>query len=142
MAEQTGLNNYQKTAYRLAASVIELLDPEFAEGEYLVNFSHMNSADHYVKKHVDKDDITHQYLLGFGDYTGDVTLSVYDANEQFNQSFDCKNRILKVDGRLPHGVSKTPQFAGNRFAVIWYKSYDHRITQPTPVLESPVFVYP
>lgn len=54
---QTGLNEWQKTAYRLAASVIELLDPEFAAGEYLVNFSHMNSADHYVKKHVDKDDI-------------------------------------------------------------------------------------
>ena len=71
-----------------------------------------------------------------------MKLFVYDANEQFNQAFDCKNKILKVDGRLPHRVRKTPQFAGNRFAVIWYKSYDRRITQPTPILESPAFVYP
>ena len=65
-------------------------------------------------------------------------LFVYD---NFTQSFDCKGRILKVDGRLPHRVRKTPDFDGNRFAVIWYKSYDARITAPTPILANPQFVY-
>ena len=140
--EQTGLNPYQKSAYEKAKRVIEILDPEFATGEtYLVNFAHMNSRHHYVKKHVDADDITYQYILSFGQYQGDVKLFVYDKNGNFHQSYNCKDRILKVDGRLPHRVRKTPDFEGNRFAVIWYKSYDARITEPTPVLAKPYFVY-
>ena len=49
--------------------------------------------------------------------------------------------ILKADGRLPHRVRKTPDFDGNRVAVIWYKSYYARITAPTPILANPHFVY-
>jgi hypothetical protein len=140
--EQAGLNLEQKIAYEKAKLVIELLDPDFAVGEtYLVNFSHMNSRHHYVKKHVDSGDITYQYILSFGEYTGDVKLFVYNKDGSFNQAYDCKDRILKVDGRLPHRVRKTPGFEGNRFAVIWYKSFDARITAPTPVLETPEFVY-
>ena len=141
--KQKGINEYQKRAYVLAKCVIELLDPVFAKGEtYLVNFSHMDSRLQHVKKHVDGDDITYQYILSFGDYQGDVKLFVYDALGYFRQSFNCKGRILKVDGRRPHRVRKTPDFEGNRFAVIWYKSYDERITAPTPILEDPYFVYP
>ena len=131
----------QTGAYMKAKKVIELLDPEFATGEYLVNFSHMNSPNHYVKKHIDGDDITYQYLFSFGDYKGAVKLFVYDQNGSFTQSFNCKDKILKVDGRLPHRVRKTPDFEGNRFAVIWYKSYDGRISEPTPILAHPHFVY-
>ena len=140
--EQAGVTPHQMGAYVLAKRVIELLDPEFAAGEtYLINFSHMDSPHHYVKKHVDADDITHQYILAFGEYKGDVKLFVYDKRGNFTQSFDCKGRILKVDGRLPHRVRKTPDFDGNRFSVIWYKSYDARITAPTPILANPHFVY-
>ena len=140
--DQKGINDYQKRAYAMAKGVIDLLDPEFAAGEtYLVNFSHMNSRHHYVKRHVDVDDITYQYILSFGEYQGDVKLFVYDKMGNFHQSYNCKDRILKVDGRLPHRVRKTPDFEGNRFAVIWYKSYDARISVPTPVLANPYFVY-
>lgn len=101
----------------------------------------MDSPDHYVKKHVDKDDITYQYIFSFGNYSGDVKLFVYDNVGNFTGSFDCKDKILKVDGRLPHRVCKTPNFYGDRFAVIWYKSYDVRITAPMPILHNPHFVY-
>ena len=54
--------------------------------------------------------------------------------------FDCRDRVLKMDGRAPHCVVKS-SFRGERFAVIWYKSYDERITAPTPILTTPHFVY-
>ena len=131
----------QKEAYGLASRVIELVDPEWAAGEYLVQFSHMNSKDHYVKKHTDKDDISHQFLFAFGEYQGKVYLRVYDQDGTFADKFNCKNRVLKVDGRRPHRLYKSPDFEGDRFAVIWYKTYDARMTEPAPVLERPEFVY-
>lgn len=140
VCQQMIVNAYQKRAYELAKAVIELLDPKFAKGEFLVNFSHMNSRCHYVKKHVDRDDVTFQYILSFGEYDGDVLLSVYDKRGLWLRAFNCKDKILKFDGRLPHRVHKH-KFHGDRFAVIWYKSYDARITEATPIFDQPHFVY-
>ena len=137
--EQKTLKPYQKMAYYLASEVIKLIDPDFAAGEYLVNFSHMDSKRHYVKRHVDADDISYQYLLAFGDYVGTVALRVYDERGQ-SQMFDCRDRILKMDGRLPHEVVKSYDFEGDRFAVIFYKSYDARMAKADPVFREAGFV--
>ena len=140
--EKQDISADKKEAYRKAKRVMECVDPDFAKGEFLVQFSHMNSADHFVKMHVDADDISPQYIFCFGEYDGIVKLNVYDKNKVFYKAFDCKDRILKVDGRLPHSVDKTPDFRGNRFAVIWYKSFDSRLCDQTPILHHPHFVYP
>ena len=39
------------------------------EGETIVQFSYMKSPEHYVKKHTDTSDISHQYALSLGKYT-------------------------------------------------------------------------
>ena len=42
---------------------------------------------------------------------------------------DSKNNVIKFDGRYPHEVV-TNNFRGDRFTVIWFKNYDHRIREP------------
>jgi hypothetical protein len=50
-------------------ATISLVDPDFADGEFVVNYSCMTKPEQYVKKHVDSDDISHQYALALGRQT-------------------------------------------------------------------------
>ena len=74
--------------------------------------------------------------IAFGKYDGDVKLVVYDSSGNFKESFDCRDKILKVDGRLPHRVRKTPNFLGDHFSVIWYKSFDGRCAHDSTCADS------
>lgn len=48
-------------AYQLARQMIELFDPQYAGGDYVVQFAYMNDgALHYVKCHKDPNDISPQ----------------------------------------------------------------------------------
>jgi hypothetical protein len=125
-------------AWLLASMIIERVDPNYAAGEYEVNFSMMNSAQHYVKKHIDGDDISHQYALGLGQYSG-AMLRVWSKDQSAYQDFDYRHKILKLDGRNYHELV-TNNFQGERFTVIWYKVYDHRMTQPDPICDAPAIV--
>jgi hypothetical protein len=53
----------QRHAYQMASDILNMVDPDYAAGEYLVQFAHMCSDEHKVEKHVDKEDISHQYAL-------------------------------------------------------------------------------
>lgn len=139
VAEQKGLSTEQKEAYRLAADLIHEVDPEYARGEFLVQFAFMNGhSKHYVKKHRDKEDVSYQYALSFGDFSG-AKLRVWDKAERRFADFDNRDRIVRFDGRRAHEVV-TDGFKGNRFTVIWYKNYDSRLSQPVPIYETPCFV--
>ena len=133
------INEQQLMAYRMASRIIESVDPDFAGGEYEVNFSLMDSGKHYVKKHKDLKDITHQYALGLGQYSG-AKLRVWSHGESIIQDFDYRHKILKLDGRNSHELITTG-FQGERFTVIWYKGYDHRMAQVDPICDTPEIVF-
>lgn len=120
-------------AYHLAAQIFSLVDPEYTEGYYTINFSCMDEQGHCVGKHKDKKDITFQYLLGLGKYSG---AWIRTCGKDINY----RHRIIKMDGRLDHEVVME-EFEGIRFAVIAYKGYDERIKAPSPILEQPEIVF-
>ena len=127
------------TAYKLALKIMKLVDPDYVKGEHVVNFSFMNRRKHYVKKHVDDMDISHQYALGLGEYEG-AELRVWNKDQSNFQDFDYRHKMLKMDGRNYHELI-TNNFEGERFTVIWYKHYDHRMTQADPILDTPEVVW-
>ena len=136
--EQKELNVTQKEAYRLAADLLAEFDPDYTGGEFLVQFAFMNDSSHYVRKHRDSEDISHQYALSLGYYTG-AKLRVWNRDESAFVDFDNLDRIVKFDGRCAHEVV-TQDFEGERFTVIWYKNYDSRLSKPAPIFEDPRFV--
>ena len=113
------------------------IDPDFAEGEYVVNYSCMTKPEQYVKKHVDGEDISHQYALALGNYSG-AYLRCYDEKENVLGDFDYNRKVCKMDGRLPHELIQD-DFQGKRFCVIWFKLYDHRKAEPDPICRTPQY---
>jgi hypothetical protein len=132
-------------AYLIARAIITAVDEDFAAGEYVVQFAYMKGGGH-VGWHKDAHDISYQYALSLGDFSG-ATLRVYKRDHKKGQratqpfhEFDYRNKIVKFDGRRPHEVV-TDKFEGERFTVIFYKSYDHRKTAPDPILKEPEVVF-
>ena len=115
-----------------------MIDSDFAAGEYVVNYSCMTKPEQYVKKHVDSEDISHQYAMTLGSYKG-AALRMYDDNDNILGDFDYYKKVCKMDGRLPHEVI-TNDFQGTRFTLVWFKTYDHRKTEPDPICNTPHYV--
>ena len=121
------------TAYHIAAKIFSRIDPDYTKGYYAIQFSCMDEQGHYVEWHTDFNDITFQYLLGLGNHSG---AWIRTCGKDINY----RHRVVKMDGRLGHEVV-TEEFKGTRFAVIAYKAYDERITEPTPILMEPEIVF-
>ena len=127
---------YQGGLYRLARELLEQVDPDYAlNGDFVVQFACTDDAEiHFVKKHTDSHDVSHQYILGLGDYAGG---ELRCHNGDTHTDLDIKCRLWKVDGRLPHEVLP---FKGTRFTVIWFKNYDRRQTRVADVQLQPAEV--
>ena len=134
------VSRVQWQAYQLAKRALECFDRHYSEGEFVVQFAYMNDGhSHYVKKHKDTNDVSFQYVLGLGDYTGAV-LRVHNQTESAHRDFDVRNRVLKFDGRCSHELI-LDGFRGDRFTVIYYKNYDNRLgQQDAPIFDAPCFV--
>ena len=100
----------------MAKKLITLIDPDFAAGEYVVNYACMSQPDQYVKKHTDSEDISYQYALNLGEYKGAYT-RCFDENDNVLGEFDYHRKIFKMDGRLPHEVIQS-KFEG------WLRPYN------------------
>ena len=133
--EERKLPKWKKELWALSKELISVIDPDFAEGEYVVNYSCMTKPEQYVKKHVDGEDISHQYALALGNYSG-AYLRCYDEKENVLGDFDYNRKVCKMDGRLPHELIQD-DFQGIRFCVIWFKLYDHRKAEPDPICRTP-----
>lgn len=140
VSEQRGPTLEQKSAYRKAMRMLRAIDPDYAAGETVVQFAHMNTAEHYVARHVDREDISYQYAISLGVYRG-AALRTYDSA---GQAYDIDNhhQLARFDGRLPHEVVVDSDFEGDRYTVIFYKNYDHRKVAPDAVVETPSIVWP
>jgi hypothetical protein len=123
----------QKALYAKACEILPLIDADYAGQykDYVVNFSCMSDSElHYVHKHTDADDIQFQYAVVLGNCTGGE-LKVWDSRGD-THIIDYRNKILKLDGRLPHEVMP---FQGRRYCIIWYKLFDRRMTVAAPIFE-------
>ena len=124
-----------KQVYTMAMRILRYIDPHYAAGEVLVNFSWLSSPTHYVRRHTDTHDIAPQYALSVGNFEG-ATLRVHDADGDVHD-LDTRWSVAHFDGRLPHEVVVDPAFNGDRFTIIWYKNYDSRLSSAAPILDTP-----
>ena len=112
-------------AYDIACRLLRAFDPDYAAGEFMVQFALMAKHSHSVACHTDGGDVTFQYALSLGEFEG-ARLRCYTAVDKSSfVDFDTKNTIVKFDGRLPHEVVKDG-FRGKRFSVIFFKNFDAR----------------
>ena len=133
--EDRNLPKWKKQLWALSKELITMVDEDFAAGEYVVNYACMTQPEHFVKKHVDSHDISHQYAMALGDYSG-AYLRCYDEEDNVLGDFDYQYEVCKMDGRLPHELI-SDDFEGERFCVIWFKSYDHRKTEADTICREP-----
>ena len=123
----------------MAKAILEMVDPAFAaSGNVLVQFALIDDSSHHVYRHVDAEDITFQYVMCLGDYTG-ATLRAFRPNGLY-QDFSVHRKMLRIDGRFPHEVVMS-DFAGERFSVIYYKNFDDSMPEPSPKLLDPAIVF-
>ena len=120
------ISQHQWQAYELARQLLEAIDADYAAGEFLVQFALMDVASHRVGCHEDSGDVSYQYALALGDFSGAVLRCFTSRAKSAWVDLDTKGHVAKFDGRLPHEVVTTHDFRGQRFTVIVYKNYDHR----------------
>jgi hypothetical protein len=136
---ERSLPMWKKSLWLKARQLLDLYDPVYAAGEYVVQFSRMSSASHSCKMHQDSKDISPQYIMYLGNYRN----AILQAFDQEGRSYRCFSKpylMLKVDGRLNHQVLME-NFSGIRYAVIFYKMYDFRQPFLAPLFFPPEYVF-
>ena len=127
VADKVSTPAWKIDLWAVCCTLIDLIDADFAQGEFAVNFSCMDSQYHHVMKHVDSDDISPQYAMALGTYpTESAFLRVYGKDDEVVGDYEYKNRILLMDGRRAHELITTDAFSGSRYCVIFFKTYDHK----------------
>lgn len=106
--------------WRLCKAFLKAVDPAFVFSSIQVNRNFSGLP------HVDKHDVTYQYALSLGDFTGG-RLVVATEDPKVFLSLDTRNRMTRCDGRRAHWV--TP-FSGTRYSLIFYRITGRR----TPML--------
>ena len=130
--------------WRLCYQLLQEVDPWYAKDQdYVLQVSKMHAGDS-VPMHTDSQDASYQLAFTLGDYSGGQ-LRIYEANEVEevredtpSATHDNRYRVLKFDGRFVHDV--TPLTSGTRYCVIFYKTWDRRLTGPQPLVTNPEVV--
>ena len=136
--EQKTKEMWEKELWKLCRELLNIIDPEYAEGEYCVQYACIDDAKkHHVGKHVDQYNISHQYALALGDYSG-CSLRVYDKQDNVIGDYDYYRKMLKLDGRLPHELVMN-NFKGTRYSLIFFKNYDRLRPVEDPIMEEPPY---
>jgi hypothetical protein len=97
--------------WKVCKAMVKKIDPAFRFSSIQVNRNFSGVP------HVDGSDVTYQYALSLGEFTGGRLVVATDDPLVF-RSYDTKNRLTKCDGRHPHWV--TP-FKGQRYSLIFYR---------------------
>jgi hypothetical protein len=135
----------QAGAWALVDELIEGIPPlkEWAgeNMDYKIQFSMMTSGKHVVKAHRDGCDISPQYSICLGDYTGGELLT-WEKNRGKEKdphlATDVKNKLVRFDGRLKHMVAAWR--GAYRINIAFYKHYDARWTKEQNIQERPQLV--
>ena len=125
-----------------AVKFVHFFDRNFAvNNEYNIQFC--SASDWCLPYHTDRFDVTYQYGISFGQFTGG-RLSYFKHGPEGERtsttaSVSTRNRLFRFDGRLPHSVE---QFNGLRHSVIYFKHYSSTQLpdQPVPYVYEPVAI--
>jgi hypothetical protein len=137
---------WQKDLFVIAKQMFQLIIPDFLEKQFVFHFGKMTSSSLPVPLHRDRKDISHQYVIHFGDWEG-AELICYDAQVKNNAkkpNFKSseRRRLIKFDGRLYHEVKKYEHFTGTRFTIVCYQMWHEDKTKSDPLFHEPQFITP
>jgi hypothetical protein len=128
---------WKKEIYQMASLIFSLIVPHFLENEYCVHVSKMTSDEHDVPLHVDDTDISHQYILLLGSWTGADLICLDSTDPKTAKEiavFSQTRQMVRIEGRNLHYVRKR-SFSGCRYATIIYKSHDKTKNTPDPITQ-------
>ena len=97
----------------LLREIVQRRDPEFTFTSVQVNRNFPGKA------HIDKNDVSYQYALSLGSFTGGRLFSATD-DPCVVVAHNTHSRLTKVDGRHPHWVEP---YEGTRYSLIMYKIF-------------------
>ena len=80
---ERSLPRWKKSLWLKARELLNLYDPVFAAGEYVVQFSKMSSATHSCKIHVDSKDIGPQYIMYMGNYRNAILQAFHQEGKSY-----------------------------------------------------------
>jgi len=140
--EERDLPRWKVDIWVVCLEIIKLLDPAWV-GDYddiAVSLSCIDSNGHYhVKKHKDSDDLTYQWAIFLGDFSGAMLRLFKEDGETVLMDVVLKPYlVLKMDGRLPHQLL-FKEFTGVRYAVFFYKSFDRTMAEDADILTTPTY---
>ncbi len=69
-----------------------------------------------MKRHIDRINLGPSYIFAVGDYS-DGELQIYDGDRPID--YDIRSKILRFDGRTPHGVERIGP--GTRISFVIYR---------------------
>ena len=102
--------------WRLCEKVLRTFFPEGHPPEY---DSLAITSDFRGSPHVDKKDTSHQYVLALGDFEGGELCVEAGEDGEKVLAVDVKNRLGRLDGRVPHWVSG---WTGERFSLVFFRT--------------------
>ena len=135
-----GYSKKDQELFVIATIMFRFFKPLYFAKQYCIQFSKMNSAmeDTCVKKHKDKD-ISHQYMINLGKWTGAEIVCYFSTGEQIF-SFDKPRHLLEFEGRHQHEVRLT-KFQGVRYSVIGFQKWHEDKTVQDPILDAPSIIF-
>ena len=131
--EDPRLPAWKKEIWKLCVDLITKIDPQWAgvKEEFAVSISKINSPFHFVRNHVDKDDVCRQVVFFLGDFSG-AYLRLFSHSGDFEDVNLFPGMVLEMDGRLPHELV-LKDFVRVRHGLFFYKPFDSRLSSPTAI---------
>jgi len=140
--KESDLPQWKKDIWALCLELVKSLDSEWVgeDEEIGVSVSCIDSKGFYhVKKHKDSDDVSYQWAVFLGDFSGAMLRLFKEDGETVLLDVVLQpNLVLKMDGRLAHQLL-FKEFTGVRFAVFFYKSYDRRMLEQADIFTTPTY---
>lgn len=135
LEEKKRYSDERRYAWDIGSHILKRVDSDFAAGEYSMHVSVMDSREHQVLEHKDRDDISPQIIITMGDYSHQDKGWECQHSDGTWHEVDTRNRFTRLDGRLLHRMG--PLADGKRFCLIFFKAYDRRMTACAPILGVP-----
>jgi len=79
--------------------------------------------------HIDKDDVSYQFSMSFGEFSGGGELCVEARDGSSRWMIDTREKMAKFDGRSVHWVRGYG--GGDRYSVVWFVNRDSNATEQT-----------
>lgn len=137
---QGNKNKWMKRAYEIGMDLMTEVDPDWVGKNRRIAIQvNVLQKGHEVHMHRDEGDLSPQYGLVLGDFTGGDFVTINPGNKEGYRFSNASGLLFQMDGRYPHKAE--PVKDGTRFSVYFFKSFDEDWKTSEPVMWPPKVVH-